>query len=449
MCGNSSLRTRSTSTPLFSQRRDVAVEQAGEGEDDVHRAAEDIDGDGQRARYAAAVDTGFEGRQVGERLAVDAVGDARGLQSGEEVARLGEAFLAVLDDRVADLSVVVARPQLLGEIVAVALIRPLVPGNGDLAVGVKVVAQRELRRQRVVIGRDVRAEQRQVRVAVAGRQVAEDLVVGAVLLEDEDDVPDRVGRPAAEVDGHRVAALHLARAGVAVDPAKVDRHHAVGRFDLLLTAARVVRGDAVDDRERPLHQAADVVGRIAEDDVVDVDRLGSVGADPVSLGIGDVERAAGAQSQSGGEPADRDEAGGREAPRRGVDVDDLDGIDPGVGDVDTRAVRAHGQGVRIEPLQALRQRRILEDVERHLGHRLHRRGVEHDEEIDVGGGHVEERAVGAELHGARVAASEDVAVVDAEAARDRRVAQQVRRRGIAQVDLGHRRTGVGVRVGNR
>ena len=50
----------------------------------------------------------------------------------------------------------------------------------DFRVDVEVVELRELTNQRVGVGRDVLAEQRQRRIAVAARDIAEHLIVGSV-----------------------------------------------------------------------------------------------------------------------------------------------------------------------------------------------------------------------------------------------------------------------------
>jgi hypothetical protein len=60
-----------------------------------------------------------------------------------------------------------------------------------LRVDVEVVEQHELAGERVRVRRDLLSEQGQVRVAVPLRQVAQDLVVGAVLADDVEDVLDR------------------------------------------------------------------------------------------------------------------------------------------------------------------------------------------------------------------------------------------------------------------
>ena len=61
----------------------------------------------------------------------------------------------------------------------------------DLGVDVEVVERCERRRERVGIRRHIFAEERQRRIAVRLRQVAEHLVVGAVLANDVEDVLDR------------------------------------------------------------------------------------------------------------------------------------------------------------------------------------------------------------------------------------------------------------------
>ena len=76
---------------------------------------------------------------------------------------------------------------------------------GDFAGVVKIVEHAELQGQLMQVGRDVFAEHGQAGVAVADAlavllQVAEDLIVGAVFLDDVDDVLDAVVRAVGEVD---------------------------------------------------------------------------------------------------------------------------------------------------------------------------------------------------------------------------------------------------------
>ena len=71
---------------------------------------------------------------------------------------------------------------------------PVVTVDRGLRVRVDVVEQREPARQRVGVRRDSSAEERQVRVAVPTRIVPKDLIVGADLLDDVEDVLDRSAR---------------------------------------------------------------------------------------------------------------------------------------------------------------------------------------------------------------------------------------------------------------
>jgi hypothetical protein len=59
------------------------------------------------------------------------------------------------------------------------------------SVDVEVVEEREVARDRVCVRRDLFAEERQRRIAIAARDIAEDLVVGAVLANDVENVFDR------------------------------------------------------------------------------------------------------------------------------------------------------------------------------------------------------------------------------------------------------------------
>ena len=67
---------------------------------------------------------------------------------------------------------------------------PLPAVLADLARAVEVVEVHEPLGQRVKVGRDRLRELGDARVAVAALDVAEDLIVGAVLLDDVDHVPD-------------------------------------------------------------------------------------------------------------------------------------------------------------------------------------------------------------------------------------------------------------------
>src|SRR5208337_1462853 len=65
---------------------------------------------------------------------------------------------------------------------------PDVPVAGNFATVVEVVKDAELPRQFVLVGRDVFAIHHQRGIAVGLADVAEELVVGAVFLDDVDDV---------------------------------------------------------------------------------------------------------------------------------------------------------------------------------------------------------------------------------------------------------------------
>src|SRR5437764_1042118 len=71
--------------------------------------------------------------------------------------------------------------------------------------------------QRVMIGRDVAAVHDELGIAVALGDVAEDLVIGAVLLDDQEHVlhaqRGEVGNAAGRLEHRAVGGAHLARAG--------------------------------------------------------------------------------------------------------------------------------------------------------------------------------------------------------------------------------------------
>ncbi len=80
--------------------------------------------------------------------------------------------------------------------------------RGLISRPVVVVEQHELLRKRVVVRRHVAPEQHERRIAVPLRHVSEHLVIGAVLLDDVEDVPDRGGLP--EVHRDRARAWRVA-----------------------------------------------------------------------------------------------------------------------------------------------------------------------------------------------------------------------------------------------
>ena len=82
------------------------------------------------------------------------------------------------------------RHRLFGEIGGPSGGRPVPSAAAGLATIVEVVEGDELARETVMVRRQRLGQQRQLRVAVADLEVAKDLVVAAILLDDINDVPD-------------------------------------------------------------------------------------------------------------------------------------------------------------------------------------------------------------------------------------------------------------------
>ena len=123
-------------------------------------------------------------------------------------------------------------------------VAPVVAVNAHLAVAVEIVQEHVIAGQLMVVGRDVLAVHHQGRIAVARRaalgvfEVAEHLVVGAVLFDDVEHVLDRA-----------VAAGLVGDAAVALGHRAVDRLRRVGR--VLLDLLRVTpQGGSVGPRDR-------------------------------------------------------------------------------------------------------------------------------------------------------------------------------------------------------
>ena len=96
---------------------------------------------------------------------------------------------------------------------------------GGFAAVEEIIQKYEPRSNRMKVGRDVLAEENDGRVAVALGQVAENLVVGAVLFDDVDDVLDAAG---FEVDGREwIGGGHVRRGR------RADLRQAVVADDLL------------------------------------------------------------------------------------------------------------------------------------------------------------------------------------------------------------------------
>ena len=267
-------------------------------------------------------------RVVGQRLRRELLGQRHELAVVASVVRPG----------------VVERPDLVDVVGRRRLGRPWVAVLRHLRVDVEVVEQREPAGERALVRRRAVLEQVERRVAVALAQVAEDLVVGAVLLDHVDDVVDgghRRGRARPPL-GDVVVAAHLRRppsqpVGEPVPVAQVDDLHRPadhGAAVLVLEVARRV----LDARAAPLGlERRERPARVrARAEAVRVDDH-----EPVT---------AGGHLDVGRVPGRRDEP----ADVARVEVDDRDGVLAGVGDVERPAVRADREPLRHRPLRRAR-----------------------------------------------------------------------------------------------
>ena len=194
-------------------------------------------------------------------------------------------------------------------------------------------------RQGVVIGRHLFAEDGQARIAVALLHVAEHLVVGAVLLDDVDDVLEDRRLAVSSRHGHGLGVgVRFFQAGEAVGQAVVG-------VDLAGVASQLGLVGHVDDG-----YGAEVIVRVLA--LLDRPRLAQRA---MSLDVGDEQLfAVGGDEDGAGIPAGRDQAGERLSapacrPRRAsacAEADDGDAVIGAVGDVQRAAVGAEGQGIR-------------------------------------------------------------------------------------------------------
>ena len=146
--------------------------------------------------------------------------------AGRRIVHVGNAEIqrddvthAALEVVAALLAAIVDLPGLLVVVAGDGRGGPDVSIAGNFAAVVEVVEDAELPRQLVLVGRDVFAVHHQRRIAVGLADVAEELVVGAVFLDDVDDVVNRIA-----------AALEADLAGAAF--------HQVAAHDLLRQASR-------------------------------------------------------------------------------------------------------------------------------------------------------------------------------------------------------------------
>src|SRR5262249_39117167 len=92
------------------------------------------------------------------------------------------------------------RPTALGEVGGVSGGRPGMPVDAYFAVAIEIVQDHKLLRQAVLVGSNLAPKDGQAGIPVAFGQIAEYLIVGAVLFDDVDDVLN--GRPGADLAGH-------------------------------------------------------------------------------------------------------------------------------------------------------------------------------------------------------------------------------------------------------
>src|SRR5262249_44432809 len=213
---------------------------------------------------------------------------------------------------------VVARVSVLVRVVVgVCLVAPLVPEAALIPGGVVVVEHYELLRQRVKVRRDRPAEERQRGIAVALRQVAEHLIVGAVLLDDVDDVFDRRLLILARRHREHADRLDASRRLAAADRLVV-RHHLLA----VLVQLAVVLGH----RDEPPLPGAVLISWAGRAGRRRRDRAEAVA-------VADDETVLGLRQRDGGrEPADRNEAANLVAASVALRLDDGDGVVAGVRD---------------------------------------------------------------------------------------------------------------------
>ncbi len=312
-------------------------------------------------RRGAAEDRAVERERLGEEL----LGE-------RDVLEVARAVASSRARRVGD------RPRLVDVVAHPRRDRPAEAVGGHVGVGEEVVEQREAPRELAVVGRRVVVEQRQRRVAVALADVAEHLVVGAVLLDHVDDVPDRAERLRLGGDprlhavvaqdglGQRAQALLAERRADDADAALRARPPGGGRVGEVAgravadrvgagAAARAAPGGVGGGDDEPLAVARDVdVGRVprrrdeadplAVHEVEHGDRVLAPERDVEPLAVGGdrepVRHRAGAHAV--GEP-DRHRAGHALA----LGVDHRDRVGVAVGRVDLVAARVGGDRVRV------------------------------------------------------------------------------------------------------
>ena len=162
-------------------------------------------------------------RTVFDELAVTAIAHARLAAAVPEVAAGGNgdgrrAFGRILEAADGILAVLAPvpidlRPDLLDIIGRIGRHAPFVAVGADFAVNIEIVQEHELPGQGVMIGRDPLGKNAKRRIAVALADIAEDLVVGPVFLDDIDAMLDRAGL--ADFGRYRIVGLAARPVGAA------------------------------------------------------------------------------------------------------------------------------------------------------------------------------------------------------------------------------------------
>ena len=330
---------------------------------------------------------------VRHELPVAAVGDTGFLRTVPEIAACGRGDGKRAFTRIRKFSTAVPvadRPALLHKVGGVSAHGPFVPVGADFALDVEVVEQDELAGERVMVGRDVFAEETQLTLAIPLRHVAEHLIVSAVLLDDVDAVFDRARVADFPRDG---AAREICRGGAqaGVRPAGKGARGPLGELGF-----KCVADWEVDGRDGALEETADVF-HDAADDLLSGHWAVAVGLGDGAFSIGDEEAfAVGREADAGGIPADRDEAeAARLAPH--AEIEDGDGVDVGVGDKEALLVGGERERVRRVAGRRVGGERGDERLARQA-----RGGVEHGDRVAVGIGDEEATAVLAQQHLIRV-----------------------------------------------
>ena len=243
---------------------------------------------------------------------------------------------------------VIHRPHLFDEIRRVGAHAPLVAVGADFGVRVEVVQQHKLAHDLVQVRRDALREKAQLRVAVALRQVAEHLVVGAVFFHDVEAVLDGARLAGPERDGtvHRAPRRNTR---ISVEwAAAIGLGRVAGELLLEFLTRR-----QVDDAQGALEQPGDDLHLLT------VRRL-DPGLRPARVGLGREAFAIGDQqvlavrrhAHRGGIPADRNEPQ-RAALARLRHVKDGHGVVVGVRHKERLFVRRKGHAVRRGPGRSL------------------------------------------------------------------------------------------------